>query len=68
MVGAGNMVMALVGSALHISFHVRDFQLEPYAWYRELRTLHYFHHLDRKNFAMANIIVDLIFCSLLISQ
>ena len=45
-----SVVMGVVGSALHSSFHVRGFQLEGYQWYRELRTLHYLHHLGmRKN-------------------
>ena len=34
-----------VGSALHSSFHVRNFQFEKYDWYLELRALHYIHHL-----------------------
>lgn len=41
-------VVASVGNALHMSFHVRNFHLEKYAWYRELRTLHYVHHLGEK--------------------
>jgi hypothetical protein len=60
---AGYVFMALVGSALHVSFHVRDFELEPFAWYRELRALHYVHHLQHKNFAMVNVHADQVFGS-----
>ena len=42
-----SVVMGSVGSALHSSFHVKNFQLERFQWYRELRTLHYLHHLGR---------------------
>lgn len=60
---AGYLLMALIGSALHISFHVRNFELEPFSWYRELRALHYVHHLQHKNFAMVNIHADYVFGS-----
>lgn len=61
---AGYIIMALLGSALHISFHIRGFELEPYAWYRELRTVHYLHHLDDVNFAMVNVFIDVLFGTL----
>mmetsp|Transcript_19179 Transcript_19179/g.31834 ORF Transcript_19179/g.31834 Transcript_19179/m.31834 type:complete len:135 (-) Transcript_19179:125-529(-) len=35
----GYAFMSLFGSAVHLSFHERGFQLEAYAWYRELRSL-----------------------------
>ena len=49
--------VALVGNGLHMSFHVRHFHLEKYAWYRELRTLHYIHHLGdmKKGLCMWNL-------------
>jgi len=58
--------MASVGNALHMSFHVRNFHLERYSWYRELRTLHYIHHLGdmKSNFAMLNMGMDQLFHSL----
>jgi sterol desaturase/sphingolipid hydroxylase (fatty acid hydroxylase superfamily) len=55
---AGYMTMALVGCAIHMSFHVRDFELEPFAWYRQLRALHLVHHSHHKNFAMVNMHAD----------
>lgn len=64
----GYVFMASFGSALHMSFHERNFQLEPYAWYRELRSLHMIHHMHRKNYAMVNIMLDVAFSSLLISE
>ena len=53
-------IMGSVGSALHMSFHVRNFHLEKYEWYMELRTLHYIHHLGdmKSNFAMLNLGMD----------
>ena len=60
-------VMGVVGSALHMSFHVRGFELERFAWYRELRALHYIHHVHKKNYAMVNTAVDLVFGSLQLS-
>lgn len=59
----GAVFMALIGSALHKSFHVRGFELEPFAWYRELRALHYLHHVHHVNFAMVNVHVDRVFGS-----
>jgi len=64
----GLSFMGSFGSALHISFHERDFQLEPYAWFRELRSLHMLHHMHRKNYAMVNILLDLVFCSLMLVE
>lgn len=64
----GFVFMSLFGSAIHISFHERDFELEPYAWYRELRALHLIHHMHHKNYAMVNVILDMIFCSFLLSN
>ena len=61
------LVVALVGSAIHISFHIRNFELEPYAWYRELRSLHLLHHETRKNFAMVNMILDFLLHTLQLS-
>lgn len=64
----GFLLLMSVGSAIHMSFHERGFQLEPYAWFRELRALHMIHHLHRKNFAMVNVILDMMFCSLLLRE
>mmetsp|Transcript_8628 Transcript_8628/g.16705 ORF Transcript_8628/g.16705 Transcript_8628/m.16705 type:complete len:677 (-) Transcript_8628:128-2158(-) len=63
-------VVATAGNALHMSFHVRGFHLEKYAWYRELRTLHYIHHLGdmKSNLAMLNMGMDGFFSSLAISD
>lgn len=64
----GLSFMGSFGSAVHIGFHERDFQLEPFAWFRELRSLHMLHHMHRKNYAMVNILLDLFFCSLMIVE
>jgi hypothetical protein len=63
-------VMGSVGSALHSSFHVKGFALERYAWYRELRALHYLHHLGdmKSNFAVLNMGLDATFKSLRIQD
>eukprot|EP00467_Chlorarachnion_reptans_P011323 CAMPEP_0114525866 /NCGR_PEP_ID=MMETSP0109-20121206/22675_1 /TAXON_ID=29199 /ORGANISM="Chlorarachnion reptans, Strain CCCM449" /LENGTH=727 /DNA_ID=CAMNT_0001707521 /DNA_START=78 /DNA_END=2261 /DNA_ORIENTATION=+ len=64
------LVVACVGNALHMSFHVRGFHLEKYAWYRELRTLHYIHHLGdmKSNLAMLNLGMDGFFKSLTVTD
>jgi hypothetical protein len=50
-------ILASVGNALHMSFHVRNFHLEKYRWYQELRSLHYIHHLGdmKSNLSMLNM-------------
>jgi len=60
------LCMASIGNGLHMSFHVRNFHLERFAWYRELRTLHYIHHIGdmKSNFAMLNMGLDQFFHSL----
>lgn len=65
-VGAGLTVMGVVGNAMHMSFHIRNFELEKYEWYMELRTLHYIHHLGdmKSNLAMVNMGMDGLFNSL----
>jgi hypothetical protein len=60
--------MSTFGSAVHMSFHERGFELEPYAWYRELRSLHMIHHMHRKNYAMVNVLLDIAFCSFLLTD
>jgi hypothetical protein len=62
--------MASVGNALHMSFHVRNFHLEKYAWYRELRSLHYIHHIGdmKSNLAMLNLGMDGLFHSLVVED
>jgi len=64
----GYTFMALFGGAIHISFHERNFELECYAWYRELRSLHMIHHMHRKNYAMVNIELDRLFGSLMMNE
>jgi hypothetical protein len=51
------LLIAIVGSALHSSFHVKGFELERFEWYKELRTYHYIHHLGttKHNYAIMNI-------------
>lgn len=63
-------VMGSVGSALHSSFHVRGFQLERFQWYRELRALHYLHHLGdmKSNYAVLNLGLDALFRSLILED
>jgi len=54
------VAMGLIGNAMHMSFHVKGFELERYSWYLELRTLHYLHHLGdmKSNLAMINLGMD----------
>lgn len=52
--------------AIHTAYHIRNIELEKYAWFRELRSLHYNHHSHKKNFSMINMLVDVLFNSLLI--
>lgn len=67
---AGAFVMAgtmgVLGAGLHSSFHVRGFVLARYAWYRELRALHFLHHVgDQKaNLAVLNLGLDKLMGSL----
>jgi hypothetical protein len=63
-------LQASLMNALHMSFHVRNFHLEKYKWYLELRTLHYIHHLGdmKTNFAMMNLGLDGFFKSLAIED
>ena len=60
------LAMGIIGNAMHMSFHIRDFELQKYAWYRELRMLHYIHHLGdmKSNLAMVNLGMDGLFNSL----
>jgi hypothetical protein len=44
-------------------FHDRDFELEPCAWYRELRSLQMIRHMYRKNYAMVSVSVMLYFAT-----
>lgn len=62
----GVTLMGVLGNAFHMSFHVRNFELEKYQWYMELRTLHYIHHLGdmQSNLAMVNLGFDGFFSSL----
>lgn len=59
----GYYIMAVIGNAFHASFHIKNFPLEKYKWYRKLRRLHFIHHLENmdKNFAMVNFGVDALF-------
>jgi len=54
------LAMGVIGNAMHMSFHVKHFGLERYAWYRELRALHFLHHLGdmESNLAMVNSGMD----------
>jgi len=61
----GYIIIACVGSSLHISYHIRNFEFQKYAWYRELRMLHYFHHSSNKNYTMVNILIDIMFNTLI---
>jgi hypothetical protein len=65
-VAIGLLNMGIVGNAMHMSFHIRGFELECYEWYRELRMLHYIHHLGdmKSNLAMVNLGMDGLFNSL----
>lgn len=56
--------MGVLGTAIHMSYHVRNFQLEPYAWYREMRSLHLIHHLRRANYSIVNTAIDFVYRSL----
>jgi hypothetical protein len=62
----GYAFMASLGVALHNSYHEPGFFLERYTWYRELRSLHMIHHMDRKNYAIVNVFVDVVFGSFLL--
>lgn len=58
--GALAVVIGVVGNYLHTSFHVQDHWLARYAWWRELRVVHFVHHMGsaRHNYAMANFFLD----------
>ena len=59
-------IAVLFQIAIHTSYHIRDFEFEKYAWFRELRSLHYNHHIHKKIFSMINMLIDLLFNSLVI--
>jgi hypothetical protein len=63
-------VMGVLGAGLHSSFHIRSFVLSKYAWYRELRALHFMHHMgdQNSNLAVLNLGVDRLFGSLTIQD
>jgi len=63
-------VQVSVETALHMSYHVRDFHLERYGWYRELRALHYLHHLGdmKSNLLMVNTGLNQVFHSLALTR
>ena len=64
------VIMGVVGNAMHMSFHIRGFELEKYEWYQELRMLHYIHHLGdmKSNLAMVNLGMDGLFNSLTVDD
>lgn len=53
-------------TAMHAALHVKNFEFEKYEWFRELRALHYQHHVDKKNFSIVNMFYDFIFGSLVL--
>ena len=56
----GYLMMGLVGNYLHHAFHIKDIWLTKYAWFHELRSFHYIHHLGdaRQNYAVLNMSID----------
>jgi hypothetical protein len=54
----------LTESAIHAGFHIRHFELENFAWFRELRAIHLMHHQHKKNYSIVNILPDIFFGSL----
>lgn len=58
--GALAVVIGVVGNYLHTSFHVQGHWLARFAWWRELRVVHFVHHMGsaRHNYAMANFMLD----------
>merc|ERR1711959_501793 len=49
------MFMGLAGNAMHTSYHFRNFHLEQYEWYLELRSLHWLHHRGAEQGRFANL-------------
>lgn len=64
----GYILMGIIGSAIHISYHIRHFYFENFSWYRELRTIHYMHHVHEKNFSMVNLFADKIGNTLVLEE
>jgi hypothetical protein len=64
------ITMGVLGAGLHSSFHIRSFFLSDRAWYRELRALHFMHHMgdQNSNLAVLNLSVDKLFGSLTIQD
>jgi hypothetical protein len=67
------LVMGVVGNWLHNTFHIKGHFLERYAWFGELRALHYIHHLGtcKHNYAVLNFGVlspDKMFGSVLLQK
>jgi hypothetical protein len=59
-VAFGYLLMGSIGGYLHNSFHVIGHPLSEYEWYKELRALHYVHHLGtaKHNYAVLNFALD----------
>ena len=49
-------VVGVVGTWLHRTFHIKGHWLEAFAWFHELRALHFLHHLGscKHNYAVLN--------------
>ena len=53
---AGDLIFE---SGIHASYHQRNFGLEKYSWFRELRAIHYLHHQKNANYSIINMLVDM---------
>jgi hypothetical protein len=53
-------IIGYVGNLMHESFHARDSAFARFRWWRELRALHYVHHLGsaRHNYSIGNFAID----------
>lgn len=67
MIGAvvGFIITGVIGNYLHHCYHIKGHWLEGYAWFHELRALHYAHHLKtaKQNYGILNMSLDKLLCS-----
>lgn len=57
------LLLTIYNNYMHIAFHIYNFWLDKYKFFRELRAIHYLHHvLDfTQNYGMGNLDLDILF-------
>jgi hypothetical protein len=55
-------LMLIVADIVHMALHVRGHSWERFAWFRHLRSLHYWHHSGdmKRNYAIGDFFLDFV--------